>query len=167
LSEKLEEISINTSEQINELFKKQVDLHNSFKEAESRQNKFLAYASALIAIIAALGGFFGFKSINDIKKNVLAQAETVAIKEARETSQRTTDGSVSRVIKSIASENFNDNFSKAIKSYEDQLENLSEKVDECFLRKDDSNDDDKTDQSETSTNSKKDEQSTTFKDEQL
>ena len=127
----LEKISLETYEKINEILLKQEEVHNSFREAESRQTKFLTYASALIAIIAALGGFFGFKSITDIRKSIQIQVEEIAKKEAREAAKRITEGSVKTDLKSTVTGYVEEDFLRLTEDFERRLNDLKDQIDEC------------------------------------
>lgn len=131
VNEELDKISFKTTEEVNSLLQKQEEMYTSFREAESRQNKFLTYASALIAIIAALGGFFGFKSINDIKKSIRLQAEEIMKKEARQVAANITGGSVNQEIQSKVTGYTEANFLRLSNNLENRLNDLNDRIDEC------------------------------------
>lgn len=127
-------LSIKTSNDVNTLMENQRQNHEAFMEAENRQNKFITYASALIAIVAALGGFFGFKSITDIKQSITEKAELTAQQMAREVSERILEKSIKTQIESIAQANYEKEFLRLIESYEERLNDLKSKLDECCER---------------------------------
>ncbi len=127
----LEKISSKTSDEINEQLSLQKEQFAAFREAELRQNQFLTYASALIAIIAALGGFFGFRSITDVKKSIKLQVEEIAKEEAKDAAKKINEGSFKTNLESTVTGYVEENFLRLYEVFERQLNDLEDRIDEC------------------------------------
>lgn len=65
-------------DQVNRLFKKFDENHMENENAEKSQTNFITFSSAIFALIVSITGFFGFKSIKEMKLKAIESAEEQA-----------------------------------------------------------------------------------------
>lgn len=70
-------------ENMNKVIQNQEKRVDEIIERNKIQSDFITYASAIFALILSIAGFFGFKSINEMKKEAIERAEKIAIEEAQ------------------------------------------------------------------------------------
>lgn len=75
-------------------------------DSKEEQNIYNSYGAGLIALIIGVAGFFGFKSINEMKKDAIETAESEAKKIAEDTAKNTSTMISEKVAKREARERY-------------------------------------------------------------
>lgn len=83
--------------------------HNDVLSSSKKQNDFISFAATIFAFIVTIAGFFGFKSINEMKKAAIESAEQEARKVSTEQSKITSE-MVAKKTASDITDNYIDKF---------------------------------------------------------
>lgn len=133
------EINKNNKEVYRNINKRIEDFENKHKDniqASKNQTDFVSYASAIFALIVAIAGFFGFKSINDMKKAAVESA----IKKSQEVSEENIEKFFKNDIKTITKEAFQDVAISIIDPLDNRINDLQARIDECCEERERPND---------------------------
>lgn len=93
-------------EEVNQSVKTQYDRMQSIIDSKEEQNIYNNYGAGIIALILAVAGFFGFKSINEMKKDAIEKAENEAKNIAEETAKNISTRVSEEVAKNEARERY-------------------------------------------------------------
>lgn len=117
-------------ESINKVIQNQEKRVDEIIERNKIQSDFVTYASAIFALILSIAGFFGFKSVNEMKKESIERAEMIASEEAKKSFREYQDNNdkfINTKIKNVS----NEILTEEIKKIADDIDAVKIKVREC------------------------------------
>ena len=106
---------------IDSLLQNQQKRESEILESSKNQADFVSFASAIFALIFSIAGFFGFKSINEIKKDALDSA----IKKAKEVTDNYVRDYASQQLGRITEDAVSNIISTYISPLEDRLNEIN------------------------------------------
>jgi hypothetical protein len=134
-SKKLNELIENNKlvyKNINKLIEDFDKKQKSTYQSNKNQTDFISYASAIFALIVSIAGFFGFKSINEMK---LAAIEA-AIEESNKVSENSMKNFMENELKEVTKKAVADVSMIFIEPLESKLNEIQDKMEECCGERD-------------------------------
>ncbi|EMY3583314.1 hypothetical protein AAIP78_000560 [Flavobacterium psychrophilum] len=134
-SEKLNQLKENNKlvyKNINKLIEDFEKKHKDNIQSSKNQTDFTSYASAIFALIVSIAGFFGFKSINEMK---LAAIEA-AIEESNKVSENSMKNFMENELKEVTKKAVADVSMTFIEPLESKLNEIQDKMEECCGERD-------------------------------
>lgn len=117
-------------ESMNKVIQNQEKRVDEIIERNKIQSDFVTYASAIFALILSIAGFFGFKSINEIKKESIERSEMIASEEAKKSFREYQDNNeefINTKIKNVS----NMILIEEVAKITDDIDNIKIKITEC------------------------------------
>jgi predicted PurR-regulated permease PerM len=134
-SEKINQLKENNKlvyKNINKLIEDFEKKHKNNIQSSKNQTDFTSYASAIFALIVSIAGFFGFKSINEMK---LAAIEA-AIEESNKVSENSMKNFMENELKEVTKKAVADVSMTFIEPLESKLNEIQDKMEECCGERD-------------------------------
>jgi predicted PurR-regulated permease PerM len=134
-SKKLNELTDNNKivyKNINKLIEDFEKKQKSSIQSSKNQTDFISYASAIFALIVSIAGFFGFKSINEMK---LAAIEA-AIEESNKVSENSMKNFMENELTEVTKKAVADVSMTFIDPLESKINEIQEKMEECCGERD-------------------------------
>ncbi len=134
-SEKINQLKENNKlvyKNINKLIEDFEKKHKDNIQSSKNQTDFTSYASAIFALIVSIAGFFGFKSINEMK---LAAIEA-AIEESNKVSENSMKNFMENELKEVTKKAVADVSMTFIEPLESKLNEIQDKMEECCGERD-------------------------------
>ena len=134
-SEKINQLKENNKlvyKNINKLSEDFEKKHKDNIQSSKNQTDFTSYASAIFALIVSIAGFFGFKSINEMK---LAAIEA-AIEESNKVSANSMKNFMENELKEVTKKAVADVSMTFIEPLESKLNEIQDKMEECCGERD-------------------------------
>ena len=133
-SEKINQLKENNKlvyKNINKLIEDFEKKHKDNIQSSKNQTDFTSYASAIFALIVSIAGFFGFKSINEMKLAAIEAAIEESKRVSKEISEASFNNFIENEVTEVSRRIANDTTILNLANFQSDLEELRNRIDEC------------------------------------